>query len=145
MITPTDDWFYLIIFLWSKNLKRICQNNYLDVGSEKKLLFLNYGISYKRKNLILDSTFLISYYQSNSNCTFIIQCERCWINILLIIAKWHCPRMQKSRKMLCKYLRSEFYLKCLSKIFKWDKWLRCLMETDGQQLEGRLSSKHHCE
>ena len=62
MITPTDDWFYLIIFLWSKNLKRMCQNNYLDVGSEKKLFSLNYRISYKRKNLILDSTFF--YYHT---------------------------------------------------------------------------------
>ena len=71
MITPTDHWFYLIIFLWSKNLKRICQNNYLDVGSEKELLSLNYRISYKRKNVnIWFNFFLLPYYQSNSNCIF---------------------------------------------------------------------------
>lgn len=39
-------------------------------------------------------------------------------------------------------------MKCLEKkeeIFKRDKWLRGLMETDGQQLEGKLSGSSRAD
>ena len=58
MITPTTDWFYLIIFLRSKIWKEFVKVIYLEVGSEENTLVLklNYRIYYERMSFTLHST-----------------------------------------------------------------------------------------
>lgn len=62
VITPTADWFYLIICLRSKIWKECVKIIYLEVGSEKDsiVLKLSYRISYKRMSLTFHSTFFFT-------------------------------------------------------------------------------------
>lgn len=58
VITPTTDWFYLIIFLRSKIWKEFVKVIYLEAGSEENTLVLklNYRIYYERMSFTLHST-----------------------------------------------------------------------------------------